>query len=116
MSRDITERKLSDRLILESEERYRRLVEVLPEAVFINVNDTITFCNRACLQLFGATSETDLLGKSPLDLIHPDFHSIVRSRIETIKEKDEPVPAIRQRMLKMDGTGVSSLRRRDTHL
>ena len=104
VSRDITERKLSEKLIRESEERYRRLVEVLPEAVFINVDDKITFCNRACLQLFGANSEKDLLGKSPFDLIHPELDSTVRSRIEAVKDKDEPMPAIRQRMLRLDGT------------
>jgi len=70
---DITERKQHEAMIQASEERYRRLLEVLPNAVFINCGDKIVFCNPSCVRLFGATQGDEILGRSPFEFFHPDF-------------------------------------------
>jgi PAS domain-containing protein len=65
-----------------SEEQYRRLVELSPEAIYVNRDNRIELVNSAALRLVGATSADQLLGKSPFDLFHPDFHPIVPERIQ----------------------------------
>ncbi len=103
VARDITKQKRADAAIRESEERYRRLVEVLPEAIFISREGRITYCNAACAQLFGATSSVQLIDMDPMALIHPDFHDRVRRRIATMWETRAPAPVLRQTMLRIDG-------------
>lgn len=76
---DITERKLAEQAVHESEERYRGLVELSPDAILINRNNRFAFANPAALRLFGASSAEQLLGKSPFDLFHPDYHETIRA-------------------------------------
>ena len=68
------------------EERYRGLVEVSPVAILVNRDNRIELVNPAALHLFGATLAEQLLGKSPFELFHPDYHAIMRKRIQELGE------------------------------
>jgi two-component system, NarL family, sensor histidine kinase UhpB len=82
--RDVMQRNRADQALKDSAERYQRLVELVPDAIWIERDGRIAFVNRACLQLLGADSIAQLLGRSPLDFIHPDFHSLAISRRERL--------------------------------
>jgi PAS domain S-box-containing protein len=53
-------------------EQYWRLVEQSPDAIFISRDSRITFLNPAAVRLCGASAPDELLGRSLLDLVHPD--------------------------------------------
>jgi PAS domain S-box-containing protein len=93
----------AEEAIRQSEERYRSLVEVSPDAVFVNRGDRIVFANPAALHLFGATDAEQVLGKSPFEMFEPGYHSIMRKRIETLLG-GESVPLIEGRIVRLDGT------------
>ncbi|MEK7236196.1 MAG: PAS domain S-box protein [Nitrospirota bacterium] len=103
---DITERRQSERAIRHSEERYRRLVEVSPDAIFVNRGDRIVFINDQGVKLFGADSPDDIVGKSPLELIHPDDHAAVRVRLQQLVEGRETVPLVEEKIVRLDGRVV----------
>jgi PAS domain S-box-containing protein len=65
------------------EERYRRLVELCPDAILIARGGRVVFANGACLKLLGAR-EDQLVGRSPYDLLHPDSRGAVRARLEQV--------------------------------
>ena len=90
----------------ESEARYRALVEHAPMAIFVNRDDRVVLANRYCVQLFGASSQEQLLGKSPYELFHPDCHEEVRARIHTLRDKGESVPLVEEKILRLDGKPV----------
>jgi PAS domain S-box-containing protein len=100
---DITEKYLAGITVRESEERYRKLHELSPDGLFVQVNGRITLVNPALCRMLGADRPEQLLGKSLWDLIHPDFHALVRSRIQLINAglSVEPVD---QKYLRLDGT------------
>lgn len=58
----------------ESEERYRQLVELLPDAILVAQEQRIIFANPAALRLFSAATPQDLLGK-PLAALVTDGES-----------------------------------------
>jgi PAS domain S-box-containing protein len=89
--------------VRQSEERYRSLVEVSPDAVFVNRGDQIVFANPAALHLFGATGAEQVLGRSPFEMFEPDYHPIMRKRIETLLG-GESVPLIEGRIIRLDDT------------
>jgi PAS domain S-box-containing protein len=103
-TQDITKRKEIEEALRRSEEQHRRLVEFLPNAVFVNTDDRIAFFNPACLRLFGAASATDLLGKSPFDFFHSSCHEIMRERIGRIREWDESAPVLEEKIVRLDGS------------
>ena len=103
---DITEQRQSERAIRHSEERYRRLVEVSPDAIFVNRGDRIVFINDQGVKLFGANNPDDIVGKSPLELIHPDDHAAVRARIQQLVEGRETVPLVEEKIVRLDGRVV----------
>jgi PAS domain S-box-containing protein len=73
---DITERIKAERKILESEEKYRLLVENSSEAIFIAQDAKLKFANKASQKLFGMSNE--VLTSIPfVELIHPEDREMV---------------------------------------
>ncbi|MBL8817280.1 MAG: PAS domain S-box protein [Planctomyces sp.] len=103
---DITERKRNEEIIKASEERHRRLMDVLPDAVFVNSGGKIVFCNPSCVRLFGAEQPAEILGRCPFEFFHPDYHSLIQHRIATMLGKSESVPGIDEKIVRIDGRTV----------
>ena len=100
------ERKLAEDALVESEERYRTLVQNAPIGVFVNRGGRVVLANRDCQRLFGATSEEQLLGKSPFELFHPDFHPTMQERIRQVLIEGKPAPQTEDRIIRLDGVPV----------
>lgn len=62
----------AEQTLRDSEERYRLLVELSPEAIVVQSDDRIVYANHAASNLFGAASAEALLGLAVTDFVHPD--------------------------------------------
>jgi PAS domain S-box-containing protein len=60
--RDLMDRKEAERALRESEDRYRRLVEVSPDAILVHREGKILFVNSTGAAMFGAPSAKSMLG------------------------------------------------------
>jgi len=103
--RDISERKQMEESLRRSEDRYRSLVEMSPDALFINIGNRVVYVNPAALRLFAASSPDQLVGKTPFELIHPRYHEIIRERIEH-QLTGETAPLIEEKIVRRDGAVV----------
>jgi PAS domain S-box-containing protein len=71
---DITERKRAEQRLAESERRLRTIIESEPECVkLLGPNCTLLEMNSAGLRMIEATSLDQVVGKSVLDLILPEY-------------------------------------------
>ncbi|MGI9069418.1 MAG: PAS domain S-box protein [Pyrinomonadaceae bacterium] len=101
--RDITEQKLAEEALKESEERYRRLVELSPEAIIVHSEGKIVYVNAAAQRLWGASCPEDLLNKPILDVVHPDHRESASKGIGDIYESGAPGLLNEVKHIKLNG-------------
>jgi diguanylate cyclase (GGDEF)-like protein/PAS domain S-box-containing protein len=92
-----------EKLLNESKERFRTLVEWTPDSIIVHRHGKIIYANPAAIKLLAAQTAEDLVGKSIFSLIHPDFHQIVLDRIKQSAD-GQPAAMIEEKFIKLDGT------------
>jgi PAS domain S-box-containing protein len=109
------ERRVGDRTLeltaanaklAESEERFRKVVEALPDAVLVHGKNKILFVNPSCMRLLGAQQPEQLLGKDVLEILHPDYREAVEQCIQYCLETGIACPAKESIFLTLDGSEV----------
>jgi len=106
-------RKQAEQSLRESEERYRRLVESCPEAMFITSGGTIVFANPAAVSLLGVKTPVELVGKRLLDYVDTNYRDLVEEHLrQALDGLDGPL--LEQKMVRTDGSPalVEALARR----
>lgn len=93
--RDITKRIEAQNALKVSEERYKLLVNMLPDAVYVLRNDKICFSNKAGLTLLGAKSTNEVIEKNLSDFALPlDTDKLVLQNVKkqlTTKGRITPI-------------------------
>lgn len=105
--RDISERKQMEMALRESEERYRKLVELSPDAIYIHSGGILVFANAAGARLIGAKRPEDIYGRQALDFVHPDCRELVVRRLSGLRLDGEQNPVIEEMFLRFDGSAVA---------
>src|ERR1700692_1440147 len=90
----------------EADEVFRTLIDALPDAILVHSQDRIVLVNPCCMRLLGAERPDQLLGKDIYDVIHPDFQSIIRRRVQDCYDRKATTPPIENILLKLDGSSI----------
>jgi len=91
-----------------AERRYRLLVEVAPDAIFVHANWRVVLVNPAMVRLFRAERAEDLLGREVLELIAPQSRALVRERIRRLYATQQSVPLAEIEYQRLDGALFSA--------
>lgn len=103
MFTDISEQKRVNEALHESEENYRSLVDLAPDAVLVHREGKIVFVNREGVRLSGAASADELIGKDIITFIHPDDRPVAREHLNQMSKDGITIPLHEQRLLRVDG-------------
>ncbi|MDR6879780.1 PAS domain S-box protein [Bacillus sp. 3255] len=88
--------------LLESEERYRILVEHSPEPIVVHTNGVIVFINPAGAKVLGAQHPDELIGRLMEHFVHPDYLSMTRERMKQVNDDKRPTEPMDQKFLRLD--------------
>ncbi|MCM3247316.1 PAS domain-containing protein [Bacillus amyloliquefaciens] len=84
---------------------FERLVEMLPNPLYVSINGTIAYANNAMLAMLGADSKDAVIGRQSYEFIEEEYHDIVKNRIVRM-QKGMEVGMIEQTWRRLDGTPV----------
>lgn len=99
----IRERQQMFEEVQESEERYRRLVELSPDGIAIHIDKKFVFVNAAGARLLGAPKSEELIGRSIFDVIHPEFREEEKQRLLRLEQGERALPWLEEKMIRLDG-------------
>ena len=105
--RDISDRVRAEQALRDSEDRYRGLVDLSPEAIIVHGDGRYLFANPAAATLLGAAAPADLVGLPVLDTIHPDERETVVARVEQAR-LGQVTPLAHRRWVRLDGRVVDT--------
>ena len=106
ISIDVTDRVAATDALRASETRYRKLVDLLPTAIFVYGENGILYGNPAFIRMMGVSGENELLGISPFDISQPSAHDAIRSRHEEMARTSESTAGFEMKLVRRDGRSV----------
>ncbi|MDD4161090.1 MAG: PAS domain S-box protein [Methanothrix sp.] len=104
--RDITSQKTAAQEIMASEERYRLLVDNIPDGICLHSNGQVMFINSAGAKILGASDPDEIIGRRVIDFVAPEYRQIAWGRMRKAQDSGEKAPAIEERFLRKDGSVV----------
>lgn len=106
LERQIEERQRFESSLMESEERYRKLVELSPDGVYLFSEGRVVFANEAASKLIGAPGPEYIVGKTIADLVHPDYREASRQRTIHVMEQRQNSPTAEIELMQHGGGSV----------
>ncbi|MCR9213552.1 MAG: ATP-binding protein [Proteobacteria bacterium] len=105
---DVTANRLAENALQENEDRYRKMVELSPDAIIAHKDGFIIYVNEAALKLLKAKDQYDLIGKqirsffptNDLDELEPYFGAA-----ESVASND-PLPSQKSAIFTPDGKRI----------
>ncbi len=89
---DITQRKLAEQALKESEERYRIAIEHSNDGVAIIHGDIIQYVNKRYVDMFEYDNQDEIIGQPVFIIVHPDDVDMVKM-MNHRRRKGEAIPA-----------------------
>ncbi len=102
----LREKELMFAVIRENEERYRRLVELSPDGIAVELDNRFEFINPAGAEILGATTPLQLLGKSVINFVHPDYRNIFKEHNSLMAKGGDNVPWLEEKFIRIDKNEV----------
>nr|BAL57573.1 multi-sensor hybrid histidine kinase [uncultured Chloroflexota bacterium] len=100
------EKQQAAEALRQSQEGYRQLVESAPDGLAVHVDGKIVYVNQTGARLAGATKPEELIGRSVLEFVHPDYRAPVQERIEQILNQGQTVPPVEEKFIRLDGSVI----------
>jgi two-component system cell cycle sensor histidine kinase/response regulator CckA len=102
--RDITARKSAELRLRESEERYRRLIEMLPLGLVVHADGKVAYANSTVLRMLGQESAEGPIGSDVFEWVSQGTAATVRDRMRRIYAKEGDLGPEEVRLRHLDGT------------
>ncbi|HOP39965.1 MAG TPA: sensor domain-containing diguanylate cyclase [Geobacteraceae bacterium] len=90
----------------ESDERYRKLVELSPDGIIITSECRFVFMNPSGIRILAGEHDEEFIGRSVFEFIHRDHRRIVAERLRKLEEDGDQVPWMEVKFVCLDGREI----------
>jgi PAS domain S-box-containing protein len=95
-------RKKTELDLIESESRYRTLIEMAPVPMIIHDEDRFLYCNAESLKVLKAKDQEEVIAKTIWDLVPEENHEQVRNRISDLSQKNGTSDLYEEKVIRMN--------------
>jgi PAS domain S-box-containing protein len=88
----------------DSEARYRKLLDLSPDAIIVGRNQAITFANRAAVEMFKVNAASELVGRRVTDFAGPQQHSMTKEAVQQMYTREMQLPLQEGQLRRSDGS------------
>jgi diguanylate cyclase (GGDEF)-like protein/PAS domain S-box-containing protein len=86
-----------------SDEQFRALIELSPDAVYVIVDGYHEFANERGLQLLGASRISDLRTRPALAFMHDSVRADAEARLAAMTRDRQPLSYVEEKLVRLDG-------------
>lgn len=97
------QRQQSEAALRESEERYRRLIELSPESIAVYSRGKLAYINTTGVKLFGAANPEELIGQSIENFIYLNEQQNPEVQLKLFQEKANQPTVNEGKLVRLDG-------------
>ena len=98
----IARKNRAERELRASEERYRKVVEIIPDSIAIFVDERFAFVNASTMELLGSETLDRLIGRQIWDFCQPAYRSLGKNRFKQCQE-GKALPLAEFELIRLDG-------------
>ncbi|MCB0273345.1 MAG: PAS domain S-box protein [Calditrichaeota bacterium] len=104
IARDVTHQRESEKMLRNSEQNNRRLLDNCPEAIGVHINGKLIFVNKTALSLLGASELKQVMNYNLFDLLDEEHREEARQRARDLSGETGSNPLLsRVRLKGLDG-------------
>ncbi len=107
VGRDVTDRRLADEALRESEQRYRLLFETAPDVIYSVTEEGVFSALNNAFETLSGYSREEWIGRPFTPIVHPDDVPVALRTLEQAMEGQYPEP-YELRILRKDGSYVTA--------
>lgn len=85
------------------DDRYHQLIDKAPYAIAVHVAGELVFVNEACARLLKVKQPEELIGRSVMEFVHPDYKALIAERMKQIAVSGKDAPPMEHRLITPDG-------------
>lgn len=101
----IEKKQNTEDTLKENEDSYRKLLEVMPDAVYVHCDGKVAYTNKAGAKLMGYLNSKDIVGKSQYELLEVDDYdkTLIKQQDDITMRNGKLPPVERKFFRKIDG-------------
>ncbi len=97
----IRQKEAAEKLVEENEKKYRLMIDLSPDAIFVHSPDGILFANSSALRLLGTDSLDNIKDISAISFVHPEYRDNAAKRIKRIYRTAEPTDYLEEKFINL---------------
>ncbi len=105
--RDLTDKKEKEKILRESEERFRKLIALSPVGILLIRDGQIIYTNNSLIKTLGYEDKNELIGTPILTHIADEFKAVAADRLKRLVGSGGTVEGLEGKFIRKDGSLVN---------